>query len=127
MGETWRAGARARQLSWAPNRSGKLVARRVCWLAGKPVIWPRILVKSTGAERERGRHGTNARLAMATRAMDRYLHLQGCACRHGGGARLWLPAAVYRSIVEGDYCAPRIKREIFRSAFSAAVAGPRLT
>ena len=42
----------------------------------------------------------------------------------GGGAWVGLSTAVYRSIVAGDYCAPGIKREIFRPAFSAAGAGP---
>src|SRR6266550_8974307 len=119
MGATRRAGARAWQLSRPPNRSGKFVAQRVCRLAGKPVIRPRILVKSTGAERARGRHGTNARSPVAKRAMDRRLHLQGDACRYGSSAWLEISTAIRHSIVEGDYCAPGIKREIFRRAFSA--------
>src|SRR5438876_785777 len=46
--------------------------------------------------------------------MDRYLHLQGRAGRHGGGTRLGLSALVHHSIFERPDCAARIARKILR-------------
>src|SRR6266566_7924531 len=122
MGAVRRAGARPRKLSRTPNCSWRFVARSVCWLTGKSVIWSHILAKSGGAEWARGRHGANARSAVAKRSMDGCLHLQGCARRHGGGAWFGLPTLVHYSIATRIDCAARIKREIFRRTFSAASA-----
>ena len=55
--------------------------------------------------------------------MDRCLHLQGCASRHGGGTRLGLSALVCNSVAESNHCAARFKRKIFRWAFPAAGTG----
>src|SRR6266480_2318195 len=57
--------------------------------------------------------------------MDRYLHLQGCASRHGGGTRLGLSALVHHSIFERPDCATRIARKILRRVFFAAGARSR--
>src|SRR5712691_9805997 len=119
MGAARRAGARPRKLSRTPNCSGRFVARSVCRLTGKSVIWSHILAKSGGAEWARGRHGANARSAVANCAMDGCLHLQGCARRHGGRAWLGLPTLVRYSLDESNNCTPRVKREIFRRTFLA--------
>src|SRR6266566_2798988 len=124
MGAVRRVGARPRKLSRASNCSGRFVARIVCRLTSEPVIWPHILAKSVGTEWARGRHGTNARSAVANRSMDGCLHLQGCACRHGGGAWLGLPTVIHYSINESTDCAARVNREILGRAFSAAGFGP---
>src|SRR6266550_957569 len=60
MGAVWRAASRKWPLSRAANCSGSFVARGLNRLAAKSLIWPHILVKLTGAERPRGRYGTNA-------------------------------------------------------------------
>src|SRR5438094_1122957 len=57
--------------------------------------------------------------------MDRYLHLQGRAGRHGGGTRLGLSALVHHSIFERPYCATRIARKMLRRVFFAAGARSR--
>src|SRR5207247_2592146 len=57
--------------------------------------------------------------------MDRYLHLQGRAGRHGGGTRLGLSALVHHSIFERPDCATRIARKILRRVFFAAGARSR--
>src|SRR5438045_2521332 len=57
--------------------------------------------------------------------MDRYLHLQGRAGRHGGGTRLGLSALVHHSIFERPDCAARIARKILRRVFFAAGARSR--
>src|SRR5881392_4140597 len=57
--------------------------------------------------------------------MDRYLHLQGRASRHGGGTRLGLSALVHHSIFERPDCATRIARKILRRVFFAAGARSR--
>src|SRR5207253_7722552 len=57
--------------------------------------------------------------------MDRYLHLQGRAGRHGGGTRLGLSALVHHSIFERPDCAARIARKILRRALLAAGARSR--
>src|SRR5437016_10219777 len=82
MGAIRRAGPRERQLSRAANCSGSFVARGVCRVASKSFLWRHILVKSAGAYRARGRLGANARLAVAKRAMERCLHLQGRSEEH---------------------------------------------
>src|SRR5436309_4328895 len=123
MGAARRACARPRKLSRAPNCSGRFVARSVCRLAGKSVIWSHILAKSGGVEWARDLHGANARSAVAKRSMDGCLHLQGCARRHGGGAWLGLPTLVHYSIATRIDCAARIKREIFRRTFLAGGFG----
>src|SRR6266540_6591751 len=94
MGAIRRAGSRKRQLSWTANCSGSFVARSTCWVAGKSVVRPHILVESAGSPGARGRYGANARSPVAERAMDRCLHLQGRASRHGSGAWLGLSAFV---------------------------------
>ena len=111
-----------RQLSSSPNCAVESVARSVCWFAGKSGVRTHVLVEPAGTERTRGRYGTNARFALAKCAMVRRLHLQGCACGHGGGAWIALPAAVHHSIVESSHCPPRIRRKLFGRAVSAAGA-----
>src|SRR5205809_396618 len=62
---------------------------------------------------------------MAKCAMDRYLHLQGRAGRHGGGTRLRISAFVHYSIDECIDCQARIERKILRRALLAAGAQSR--
>src|SRR5260370_16120456 len=112
MGATGRAGHTKRQLSRTANCSGRFVARGLCWIASQSVVRPHILVKSAVPERSRSKYGTNARFTVAERAMDRCLHLQGRASRHGGGARLGLSAFVCNSVAEDNHCATRVKRKI---------------
>src|SRR5713101_3688328 len=119
MGAAGRACPRARQLSRAPNCSGGFVARSVCRLASKPFVWPHILVESGGAEWSRGRHGANARSAVASRSMEGRLHLQRCARRHGSGAWFGLPTVVHHSVDESNSRTARLKREIRRRTFLA--------
>src|SRR6266571_7900492 len=126
MGAPRRTGVGKWQLSRTPNCASKFVARGVCRIASEPVIWPHILVESAVPKAfGRGRYGTNARHALAERAMDRCLHLQGRAGRHGGGARLGLSAPVYYSVAEGNHCAARFRRKIFRCALLAPGTWPR--
>src|SRR4029077_19547692 len=54
--------------------------------------------------------------------MDRRLHLQGCACGHGGSAWVALPATIHYSVAESSRCPPGIGREFFGRAVSAAGA-----
>ena len=70
----------------------------------------------------RGQYGANARFAVAKRALVRRLHLQGCACGHGGGAWIALPEAVHYSVVESSHRPARIGRKLFGRAISAAGA-----
>src|SRR5439155_601088 len=58
--------------------------------------------------------------------MDRCLHLQGRAGRHGGGAWLRLSALVCDSVAEGNHCAARFKHKIFRCAFLAPASVGRV-
>src|SRR6266704_5617193 len=124
MGAAGRAGTRQRKLSRPSNYSGRLVARGVLRISSKPIIRAHLLVESGSVERKGGGHGTNARPAVAKRAMGRRLHLQGCTRRHGGGAWLGLSALVYHSIAECNHCSAGIKRKIFRCTFSATSAWP---
>ena len=110
---------RGRQIVPPPS-----VARSVFRFASKPVVRPHILVESAGAGWARGRHGTHAGFAMAKCAMEQCLHLQGRPRRHGRGTWLGLSTIVRYSFAEGDHCAARIKRKIFRRAFPASRAGP---
>jgi len=55
--------------------------------------------------------------------MVRRLHLQGCACGHGGSAWVALPAAVHYSLIESSHCPPRIWWKLFGRAVSATGAG----
>ena len=96
------------------------IARSVCWFAGKSGVRTHVLVEPAGTERTRGRYGTNARFAVAKRAMVRPLLLQGCACGHGGGAWVALPAPIHYSVVESSDCPPGIGRKLFGRAVSAA-------
>src|SRR5213592_1071574 len=57
--------------------------------------------------------------------MDRYLHLQGRAGRHGGGTRLGLSALVHHSIFERPDCATRIACKILGRVFFATRTRPR--
>jgi hypothetical protein len=50
------------------------------------------------------------------------LHLQGCACGHGGGAWFALPEAIYHSVVENSDCPARIGRKLFGRTVSTAGA-----
>src|SRR5258705_10167530 len=120
MGATGRACNWERQLPSTSNCAVEWVTRSVCWFAGKSGVRAHVLVESTGTERTRGRYGTNARFALAKCAMVRRLHLQGCACGHGGGAWIALPAPIHYSVVESSHCAARIGRKLFRRALSAA-------
>src|SRR5438045_5022618 len=120
MGAIGRADARQWQLSLAANCSGEFVARSARRLAGKSIIRSDILAKLAGGEWPRGRFGTNARFAVAERTMDRCLHLQGCAARHGRRTGFPLSAPVHYSIAKGDRCAAGIGSKIFRCAFLAA-------
>src|SRR6266480_2166249 len=99
MGATGRAGPREWQVSRAANRSRGFVARGVYRLAGKSIVRPHILVKSAVPKAfGGGQLRTDARFAVASRAMDRRLHLQGRAGGHGGRARLALSAPFHYSI-----------------------------
>src|SRR6266481_6754096 len=122
MDATGRAGPRERQLSRAANCSGSVVARGVCRVAGKPFVWIDLLVESACPHRARGRLRANAGFAMAERAMDGCLHLQGCPKRYDRSAWLGLSALVHYSFAEGGHCAARFERKIFRRAFLAACA-----
>src|SRR6184192_3510593 len=62
---------------------------------------------------------------MAKCAMDRYLHLQGRAGRHGRGPWLRISAFVHYSIDECIDCQARIERKILRRALLAAGARSR--
>ncbi len=73
-------------------------------------------------KRARGRLRTHARSAVASCAMDRRLHLQGCPERHGRRTWLALSAFVCNSIAKGDHCATGIGSKIFGCAFPAARA-----
>ena len=48
--------------------------------------------------------------------------LQGCACGHGRGGRLSLPASVYHPVIESDHCPARFGRDLFRRPVSTAGA-----
>src|SRR5262249_47005257 len=122
MGATRRAGPGQWQLPLAPRCARKFVARGIIWVAGEPVIWSHILVKSAGTERTRGGLRTNARFAVAERTMDRCLHLQGCAARHGRRTGFPLSTPVHHSIAKGDRSATGIRSTIFRCAFFAVAA-----
>src|SRR5206468_8459410 len=88
-----------------------------------PIVRAHLLVKSGSVKRKGGGNGTNARPAVAKRAMDGRLHLQRCTRRHGGGAWLGLSALVYHSIAERNYCSTGFEREIFGCTFSEAGFG----
>src|SRR4029077_10498369 len=116
MGATRRARNRQRQLPSSPNCPFWFITRGVCWFAGKSGVRAHVLVEPAGSGRTRGRYGTNARFALAKCALVRRLHLQGCACGHGGGAWIALPAPVHHSIVKSSHCPPRIGRKLFGRA-----------
>ena len=122
MGATRRACNWKRQLPSSPNCPLQSITRSVCWFAGKSSVRTHFLVEPAGSERTRGRYGTNARFALAKRAMVRRLHLQGCPCGHGGGARIALPAPIHYTIVKSSDCPPRIGRKLFGRAVLAAGA-----
>src|SRR5262249_22535492 len=109
-----------RQLSWAANCLVAGIARSVCWVAGESGVRTYLLVEPAGTKRTRGRYGTNARFAVGKCALVRRLHLQGCACGHGGGARLTLSEAIYYSVVESGHRPPRIGGKLLRRTISAA-------
>ena len=67
-------------------------------------------------------HGANARFALAKPAMAWRLHLQGCACGHGGGAWIALPATIHYSVLESSHCPPGIGRKFFGRAVFATGA-----
>src|SRR6266446_6928828 len=123
MGAAGPACARPRKLSRPSSCSGRFDARGVFRISSKPIVRAHLLVKSGSVKRKGGGHGTNARPAVAKRAMDGRLHLQRCTRRHGGGAWLGLSALVYHSIAERNYCSTGIEREIFGCTFSATGFG----
>src|SRR5260370_40736093 len=108
MGAAGRASARPRKLSRSSNCSGRFVARSVFRVSSKPIVRAHLLVESGSLERKGGGYGTNARPAVAKRAMDRRLHLQRCTRRHGGGAWVGLSALGYHSIPEPDNSPARL-------------------
>src|SRR6516162_10132882 len=120
MGGTGRTCSWERQLPSTPDCPVDNVARSVYWFSGKSGIRTRVLVEPAGTKRTRSRYGADARSALAKRALVRRLHLQGCACGHGGGARIALPAAVYYSIDESNHCPARIRRKFFGRGISTA-------
>src|SRR5262249_10538957 len=105
-----------------PNCAIECVARSVRWFADKSGVRAHVLVERPGINGTGGRYGTNARFAVAKRALVWRVHLQGCACGHGGGARVPLPAAVHYSVVESSHCPARIGRKLFGRTISAAGA-----
>src|SRR5215472_3177607 len=113
MGATGRAGPRQRQLPLEANCSGEFNARSSRRLAGKSIIRSDILAKLAGGEWPRGGFRTNARFALAKRAVERGLYLQGCAARHGSRAGFPLSAPVHYSVVKGGRCAAGIGSKIF--------------
>src|SRR6478736_9081932 len=125
MGATRRACNWKRQLPSTPNCALEYIARSVCWFAGESGVRTHVLVEPAGSERTRGRYGTNARFALAKRAMVWRLHLQGCACGHGAGAWVALPATVHYSVVKSSDCPPRIGRKLFGRTISAVGAWAR--
>src|SRR6478752_6188666 len=125
MGATGRACNWERQLPSTPNCPLQYIARSVCWFAGKSGVRTHVLVEPAGSERTRGRYGTNARFALAKCAMVPRLYLQGCACGHGGGAWVALPATIHYSVAESSHCPPGIGRKFFGRAVSAASARAR--
>src|SRR6476469_2379215 len=122
MGANGRACNWQRQLPSTPNCPLECIARSVCRFAGKSGVRTHVLVEPAGTERTRGRYGTNARFALAKRPMVRRLHLQGCACGHGGGAWVALPATIHYSVAESSHCPPGIGGEFFGRAVFAAGA-----
>src|SRR4029079_675587 len=122
MGAIGRVGNWKRQLPSTPDCALDCLARSVCWFAGESGIRTYVLVEPAGTERPRSRYGTNARSALAKRAMGGRLHLQGCARRHGGGAWIALSATLHYSVVENSHCPPGIGRKLFRRAVFAAGA-----
>src|SRR4026207_2422670 len=125
MGATGRACNRERQLSSPPNCPVDPVTRSVGWFAGKSGVRTHVLVEPAGTDRTGRRYGTNARFALAKRAMARRLYLQGCARGHGGGAWVALPTAVHYSVVESNHCQARIGRKLFGCTVFAVSARSR--
>src|SRR6478735_11625034 len=125
MGATRRAYNWEWQLPSTPNCAPKYITRSVCWFAGKSCVRTHVLVEPAGSGRTRGRYGTIARFALAKCAMARGLHLQGCACGHGGGAWIALPATIHYSVVKSSDCPPRIGRKLFGRTISAVGAWAR--
>src|SRR6476660_7476485 len=125
MGATRRAYNWEWQLPSTPNCAPKYITRSVCWFAGKSCVRTHVLVEPAGSERTRGRYGTIARFALAKCAMARRLHLQGCACGHGGGAWIALPETIHYSVVKSSDCPPRIGWKLFGRAVFAATARSR--
>src|ERR1700757_499692 len=125
MGAAGRACTWERQLPSTPNCTVEYVARGIRWFAGKLRVRAHTLVEPAGTGGTRGRYGANARFTLAKRAMARRLHLQGCACGHGRGAWLALPAAIHHSVIESSHCPARIGRKLFGHAVLAATARSR--
>src|SRR5215831_13375875 len=103
MGATGRTCSWERQLPPTSNCLVDNVARSVCWFTGKPGLRTRVLVEPAGTEWTRCRYGANAGFAVAKRAVVRRLYLQRCACGHGAGARIALPAAVHYYVLENSH------------------------
>src|SRR6516162_1306927 len=122
MGGTGRTCSWERQLPSTPDCPVDNVARSVYWFSDKSGVRTRVLVEPAGTKRTRGRYGADARSALAKRALVRPLHLQGCACGHGGGAWVALPAPVHHSIVESSHCPARIGRKLLRRTIPTAGA-----
>src|ERR1700730_1333675 len=124
MGAPWRTRAWTRQLPRPPDRRRKPAATSPDRFFRKLFLRPDLLVKSTSAERARNRHRKGTRPEMATRPVDKYLHLSRRADRHDRRAWLQSAALVRHSIHERGHCAAGPRFEVLRCAFSSIDPGP---
>src|ERR1700694_3312482 len=124
MGAPRRARAWTWELSWSPGRFRKFAATSPDRFLREPVLRPDLLVKSTSAERARNRYRKGARPEMATRPVDKHLHLSRCAERHD--RRAWLQSATFvrHSILERGHRASGPRFQILRCAFPSIDPGP---
>src|SRR5262245_42707840 len=124
MGALGRACSWEGQLPSTPNCPVDSLARSVRWFGGESSVRTHVLVEPAGTEWTRCRYGADARFAVAKRALVRRLYLQRCACRHGGGAWVALPAAVHYFVVESGHCSARLGRKLFGRTISATTTRP---